>query len=350
MLFMKIFYKKIRSFINSVFKKNFLNKNSSSYFKSFAFLSVWNFIQKSAKKPSFFIQRNWKFILCLIVAFLVSDLLLIKSYNFLLPDKELPPLSLAHQTFRQNLSPESYKSIWENNIFHTGPIPLQLEEKTSVSLEPVLSSLPFKLKGTIVHANPRRSVATITAGSSRKTLSYQQGDSIEKQAKIREIQRGKVIFFNQNNNRLEYILIPEESKPFQISYAKKDKPKSSKSLLVRKTGSNNFQVKRSDVTEYLNKLPEILKQARVVPRYGSDGQIDGWTFASINKGSVFEELGFKKGDVLKEVDGGVVPRTPEQALELFDRLKGSSGVKIVVEKDGKDEISEYNVNEDAPIN
>lgn len=348
MFFIKIFYKKTQSFIRSVFKKNILNKKIPPSFNSFAFLPVWNFIQKSAKKPSFFIQRNWKFILCLIVAFLVSDLLLIKSYNFLLPDKELPPLSFAHRTSHQNLSPELYKSIWENNIFHTGPIPLQLEEKASFSLDPVLSSLPFKLKGTIVHANPRRSVATITAGSGKKTLSYRQGEPIEKQAEIREIQRGKVIFFNQNNNRLEYILIPEKSEPFKISYAK-DRPKSSKSLLVRKTSSNSFQVKRSDINEYLQKLPEILKQARVVPRYGENGKLNGWTFASIDKGSVFEKLGFEKEDVLKEVDG-MLPRTPEQALELFDRLKGSSGIKIVVEKDGKDKNYEYNVNENAPIN
>ena len=141
-------------------------------------------------------------------------------------------MSFARRASHHSLSPESYKSIWENNIFHTGPIPLQLKE-ASVSSDPVKSSLPFKLRGTIIHANPRRSVATIN--SSQKTLSYQQGDVIEKQAEIKEILRAKVIFFNQNNNRLEYILIPEEKTSLSISY-KKDKPKVSESRFIKRRG------------------------------------------------------------------------------------------------------------------
>ena len=216
-------------------------------------------------------------------------------------------------------------------------------EKAFMSADPVLSSLPFKLKGTIVHVNPHRSVATIKAGSNNKTSSYQQGDTIEKQAEIKEIQRAKVIFFNQNNNRLEYIVIPEEQKSLSISYAK-NKPKTLKNSLVKRTGSNRFQVKRSDINEYLQKLPEILKQARVVPHR------EGYRFSAIDKGSVFEELGFEKGDIIKEVDGEpMAPPNPEKALELFDSLKGSSEIKMLVQRKGKDIYYKYIVKENAPI-
>lgn len=303
------------------------------------------FFQKRMGRLSFFVSKNWKLLLSIFVAFLISDFLLMKSYAWLLPDKELPPLSLARQTSYQKLSPNSYKGIWENNIFHTGEIPLQLEE-SFVSSDPTLSSLPFDLKGTIIHANPLRSVATIS--SRQKTMSYQQGDIIEKQAEIKEILRAKVVFFNQNNNRLEYIIIPEEPTALNISY-KQDKAKvsSSKSQLIKKTGANQFRVKRSDVNDYLQRLPEILKQARMIPHY-ENGQIEGFKFASIKKGSIFDELGFQKEDILKEVNGESV-RTVEEGLELFDRLKGGSSVKILVQREGKDVYYEYNVNENAPI-
>ena len=321
-------------------KSNFKKKHP--IFMSFTSHPFWNTLQYSLKKPSSFIKKNGRFLLCLFVAFLFADLLLIKSYNFLLPDKELPPLSSARQASHKNRSSESYKNLWENNIFHTGPIPLKLEE-ASMSSDPVLSSLPFKLKGTIVHANPRRSVATIKAGSNNKTSSYQQGNTIEKQAEIKEIQRAKVIFFNQNNNRLEYIVIPEEQKSLSISYAK-NKPKILENSLVKRTGSNSFQVKRSDINKYMQKLPEILKQARVVPHR------KGYRFSAIDKDGVFEELGFEKGDIIKEVDGEpMAPPNPEKALELFDRLKGSSGFKMLVQRKGKDIYYEYNVRENAPI-
>ena len=106
-------------------------------------------------------------------------------------------------------------------------------------------------------------------------------------------------------------------------------------------------MKRSDVKDHLNRLPEILNQARVVP-HTENGELKGWRFASINKGSIFEDLGFEKGNIIKQVDGELVT-SPEQALELFDRLKSESGVKILVEKDGKDVELEYDVDEDSPM-
>jgi len=342
MSFLKTLYKKALSFMRLSFKKKHSNQTFNVPFSH----PFWRFFQKSTASLLNLIKNNKKLLLSLLAAFLIADLLLIKSYNFLLPDKELSPLSSDYSGSYTNLSPELYKSIWENNIFHTGSIPEQLEG-ASISSDPVLSSLPFKLKGTIIHANPRRSVATIKVGSGDKTLSYQPGDIIEKQAEIREIQRAKVVFFNQNNNRLEYIIIPKDQKPLSISYVK-EKLKVMERGFVKRTGTGQFQVRRSDINEYLRKLPDILKQARVVPHSSKNGQMT-WKFASIDKGSVWEELGFEKGDVIKEVDGESV-QTPDKALELYDRLKKRNGVKILVEKNGRDIYYEYNVDENvAPL-
>ena len=305
---------------------------------------LFNKLGKYTHRLRFFINKNNKLLISLFIAFAVSDLMLIKSYDFLIPEKELAPLSVRSQERSAQLSSDHYKMVWENNIFHTGPIPSELKTDDK-NIEPVLSSLPFVLKGTIIHANPSRSVATIQVGSDSKA--YQEGRVIEKQAKITKIERAKVVFFNQNNSRLEYIVIPEKEVKLNISYKKEfKKPVISKgSSLVKRVG-NTFKVKRSDVKEHLTRLPEILSQARVVP-HTENGEFKGWRFASINKGSVFQDLGFEKGDVIKQVDGEVVT-SPEQALELFDGLKNESRVKMVVEKNGKDVELEYNVDENEP--
>ena len=339
-----MFFQKMFSYLKSFFlsffkKKKFVSLNSSLFFSAY-----WNLIQKNLNKFLPFIQRHWKLFFSFLIAFLISDLLLIKSYVFLTPDKELPPLKSSLSRADQSPSLDLYKSLWENNIFHTGPIPLKLKETEETNMEPVLSSLPFQLKGTIIHINPVRSVASIT--SSGKTLSYQQGEAIASQAEIKVIQRGKVIFFNQNNNRLEYIALSKKESPLlSLSYTKE---KEIQTNLIKRTGFNRFQVKRSDVEEYLQNLPEVLNQARVVPHRSNTGEIMGWRFSSIDKDSVFEKLGFEKGDILKKVDGQIV-QSYDQALELFDKLRGESKVQIVVEKDGKDQDYEYNVKENAPI-
>ena len=297
-----------------------------------------------------FAGRHKAFLFCLFLSLMISDLLLIKSTGFLLPEKDLAfsrPFSARPLIAKPSLN--RYEAIWENNIFHTGPIPDILKEEEPESLDPLPTSLPFKLRGTIVHANPKRSVATILAGIGKPAKALKQGeDIVQDQAKIVEIQRAKVIFRNQSNNRLEYILIPKEENPLNIAY-EKPAPLSDKTSLIERVG-NNFQVKRSDINTYLQKLPELLRQARVVPHRSSTGEIEGWRFASINKDSVWEKhLGFKKGDIIKQVDGETV-KNPEQAMDLFERLRqDSSGFKILIEKDGKEMEYEYSVRENVPI-
>ena len=71
--------------------------------------------------------------------------------------------------------------------------------------------------------------------------------------------------------------------------------------------------------------------------------IDGFRFASIKKGSVYENLGFKVGDVITEVEGEEV-NSPEKALELYNKFQTNSQIQIVV--NGKSRT--YTVDDDSP--
>ena len=281
----------------------------------------------------------WAFV----VSFLLADLLVLKSYQLFLPKKELPVRKITKKTrFKKTLSGQ-YAVIWENNIFHRGPIPSQLLEETS-SEDPVKTSLPLTLKGTIVHTNPRRSLATVK-GRKERSRSYQVGDTIENQAEIREIERRKIIFLNRNNNLLEFLEIPE-SKHLPLAYTPSKKVTVNTKFPPIKQIGKTFKMKRSHVNKYLKKLPEILQQARMVPnRVTRNGEVfmDGFRFATIKKGSIYEDLGFKVGDVITEVEGEKV-NSPEKALELYNRLQTNSRIQVVV----NGEQRTYTVEEDAP--
>ena len=306
---------------------------------------------RGGSNKTFLVLRKQKtLLLVLFVSILASDLLIMKSYEYLLPKKELSPVKVSSLSLH-SLQQKNYKIFWEKNIFHRGSIPLQLIGKEDTSPQiPVKTSLSFNLKGTIVHVNPSRSVATIE-DQANKALSYSVGDNIDGQAVITQIERGKVIFSNQNNNRLEYIILPEDSK-INIAYdnLKPPKPSMPTDSFIQRKG-NEFQVNRSDINNHLGNLHEILQQARVVPyREEIDGAsvIEGYTFAKIEKDSIYEDLGFQVGDIIKSVNGEPV-RNPQKALELFDKFRTSSDVKVLVERDGKEVEYKYGVNEDSPV-
>lgn len=289
------------------------------------------------------LKKYKPFFLIAVISFLLADLLVLKSQSFFLLSKERPAQKIKGKLKAKK--PAQYKAIWEDNIFHPGPIPEKLFEETR-SEDPVKTNLPFALKGTIVHVNPYRSIATVK-GRKGESRSYQVGDPIEEQAEVRQIERGKIIFFNRQNGLLEFLEMPKAKQPFIASAPLRKGRMPKKSALIRRV-DGNFQVRRSDLNNYLKKLPEILRQARMVPnsKVGEDGQmyIDGFRFASIKKGSVYEDLGFKVGDVITEVEGEKVD-SPDKALELYNKFETSSRVQMLV--NGKSRV--YTVNENAPI-
>ena len=290
------------------------------------------------------IQKKKPLFVALILAFLISDLLVLESHKLLLPEKNIPPLKLPPPS-RSSFS-GNYETIWEKNIFHPGPIPTGLISKAEPSGKPIKTSLPFSLKGTIVHTNPRRSVASVK--DRKETKAYKTGDVIAGQARITEIQRRKIIFFNQNNNLLEFLQLPE-SVPVTLSFNRPRRQDPVKTSLVKKAG-NTFEVKRSRINEYLQKLPEILRQARMVPhRVTKDGvmTVEGFRFEAIKEEAQWlKDLGFQKGDIIKQVDGEPI-NTPETAITLFEKLRDSDGFEMIVQREGKTIKRNYTVDWDS---
>ena len=320
---MKKPFQKIQSFLTPLFLK---------IFKGFQKIQPW-------------IRKKQPLLIALGLAFLISDLLILKSHKLILPEKTLPPLKLPSQSL--SALSGNYEMIWKKNIFHPGPIPTSLVADESPSeMVPVKTSLPFTLRGTIVHTNPRRSVATVKSG--KETHSYKAGNTIDNQAKITEILRGRILFINQNNNLLEFLELPK-SIPVTLSLNRPRRQDPVRTSLVKRTG-NKFEVKRSLINEYLQKLPDILRQAKMVPhRVMRDGEmvIEGQRFASINKEAQWlKDLGFQKGDIIKQVDGELV-NDAETAILLFEKLRDSDGFEMIVERNGQKIKRNYNVDWDS---
>ena len=52
---------------------------------------------------------------------------------------------------------------------------------------------------------------------------------------------------------------------------------------------------------------------------GSGGQVDGFTLVDIMPGSIYEQLGLQRNDVIKGVNGEGV-NSPTKAMELYKSL------------------------------
>jgi general secretion pathway protein C len=300
-----------------------------------------------------FSPQNWTkwypYILATFLGFAVADLVILSIRPYMLPTK-VPPAKPSQRIALSNENRGTYNTIISRNIFNwDGIIPEPLQPKSGPKNNPkdenpVLSQLPLNLIGTIVHSRPEKSVATIELKGKNLIIAYRIKSDIENMATIFKIERGKVIFRNLNNNQLEFI---ESQIKNKLSFkGSRTPPKAMAPATngeVIQTGSNQFQLKRTDLLKYTNNLASVLQQARSVPnRNPQTGEIDGFRLLDFQAGSIYEKLGLQKMDVIKGVNGEPVD-SPAKAMELYNALKSSDKVNISVERNGKTESLDYSI-------
>ncbi|HMN67701.1 MAG TPA: type II secretion system protein GspC [Bdellovibrionales bacterium] len=298
----------------------------------------------SKGRPPF--EAFYVYILAIITGFFLADLGILYVRPSMLPTQP-PPVRPQRQMPSTFVPLERYAGISDRNIFNADKkIPPQLTSDGSegqfIDAPPVASQLPLKLEGTLVHANPKRSVATINLSSKNEVQSFMVDGDIGGMARVTSIERRKVIFRNLNNQRLEFIEIPKDS---AVSFGVKEVNSVSIDD-VQKKGEFDFTMRRGDIAKYTSDLGSILQQARMVPNIvpGTGGKVDGFRFVAIQPGSIYEKLGFKPMDVIKKVNNEDV-NSPTKAMELYNALKSETRITLGVERNGRDETFNYNVTE-----
>ncbi|WP_373999427.1 type II secretion system protein GspC [Bdellovibrio bacteriovorus] len=295
------------------------------------------------QRPPF--ERLYSYILFAFVGYCIADLAILAYRDRMLP-QSAPASRPKPPAADMSVSRGAYNTITTRNMFASnGQIPEPLVDKSKGAeaqkeADPVPSQLPLTLIGTLVHSNPDKSLAAIDVRGKNQVVSYSPGKEIEGMASIIRVERQKVIFRNLNSNRLEYIEMKKDAGKVAFGAGR---PAAAGGKEVQSVGNNNFVIKRADLLKYTNDLSSILMQARAVPnREPGTGAINGFRLLDMQPGSIYEQLGLQRMDVIKSVDGTPVD-SPAKAMELYNTLKNSPKVSLQIERNGKTETMTYNI-------
>lgn len=80
----------------------------------------------------------------------------------------------------------------------------------------------------------------------------------------------------------------------------------------------------------------------VEPTEKRSNKITGFKLNEIEAGSIYEQLGLKKGDVIKSYNGKPVHST-QDSMEIYTQLKTSKKVNFEIVRDGKVQKIQYNI-------
>jgi general secretion pathway protein C len=320
--------------------KSLFNRSSGSSGNSHSGLSV-NSLSKISDQLTRIAKGNniqhAAFLVCFVSsAWFIADIfaLLFEKY---LPAPPVSSLSMRSSSARA-VSPSSYDDIASRNLFSSKP-PKKSGNEIDLEAEPVPSSLPLQLIGTVIFMDPSRSLAAIQDKGDNKVYPVRMNDEIEGKLQVLSVESHKVVFINLQARRKEYIDIPEDPAG-KISMS----PKTARAAAngnITQIEENKFVVKRNEIETQMSNFNALITQARAVPE-NQGGEMVGFRLMQIQQGSFYEKIGLKVGDVITGVNGQKM-NDVNKAFEMLKDLKHMNSLDLGITRNGKEVNLNYDI-------
>lgn len=176
-------------------------------------------------------------------------------------------------------------------------------------------------------------------GRDARALGYGLGDWLLDEAEIIEIEQ-KQVKLRRKNGEIEYLAMEEEA-PKRSSRSTAPPKDDDEEDGISKDG-DKIIVERSVVDDAMNNIDSLASKIRVVPHKGPDGEIDGYRLSAIRRGSLFDKLGIKNGDVVHAVNGMALTST-DGAFSAYQTLQNESAFSFDVTRRNQRSTFEYEI-------
>ncbi|MGE5189808.1 MAG: type II secretion system protein GspC [Gemmatimonadota bacterium] len=214
----------------------------------------------------------------------------------------------------------------------------------------------YVLIGTIASdaKSPRRAIVWAEGMKEPRTL--REGEELEPNVRVASIARD-VVWLARGRRREKLELLPVGSKarvsmpPASPTPAFRGRPQPGQpapgaaagtpSLRVTQLGENLYALDDASVGQLTGNINQYMTQVRIIP-YFEGNKSAGYRLAAIRPGSTFEQLGFRGGDIIQQVNN-VELSSPEKMYTIFQNLKDEKRVTVDIVRQGQKSTITYEI-------
>jgi len=214
-----------------------------------------------------------------------------------------------------------------------------IKSTTRVASNRTASMRGYKLLGLY---NSKKTLV-VTVEKNRKTTILAKGENIDG---FELISAGATYaIFNKNNKNFKLSLVNiKNTQPKKINkHFNKTKSSlksnSNKNEIVEEGGVK--LISRNLLTSYTKDIDKIWKDIGIVQNK-SNGKLNGFKINYVKRGSDFEKLGLKRGDILKAVNAEEL-NSFSAAMNFFKDINNIENLTLTIERNGKSEDMEYEI-------
>ena len=258
-----------------------------------------------------------------------------------------PPPPIQEQSKR----PASYYAlIHKRDIFNSAKPVVEKEEVEEVAPEP--TNLRLKLWGVALREG-QDSYCIIEEEKKREQGVYKVGDEVPGGAEVKAVKWDRVILSRAGKDEIleieEGLTGDKGSKPSRFSARSRSSSSSSTSSAskgkqlkgVEVVSDTEYIVEREEVDNALENMGQLFTQIRAVPHF-EGGESTGFRLFAIRRGSLFDKIGLKNGDIIRNINGEAM-NDPTKALALLEELRDTSDLTVAVTRNRKDKTINYTV-------
>lgn len=204
---------------------------------------------------------------------------------------------------------------------------------------PVKTSLPLTLLGVILIEDGKKSVASIEDKGSNQVVAVRENEPINRDAMVEKIFEDRVIFFNQNSGRREFVELPRDL----ILASRKAAPVKAAGG-IQKIDENHIQLDRKVIDDLTKDMATVLQDARCVPEL-EGGRPVGFRCFQITPGSIYDKLGLQENDIICGFDGENMT-DPTKIFAKLNTLKDPStrSMQICIKRNGIATNHQFDIN------
>ena len=233
---------------------------------------------------------------------------------------------------------EQRQVILTRNLFNSkslapaaAPDPEELEEAYAKT------KLPLKLLGTVASAQPELAWAAVEDLDTRENLVVRINDKLKGRAEVLRIDPRRIVLLNAGRKEELSLDLEPGDKKQRSTRARAGSRSSRRRGAVSQRSPRNpggaFSGPPPDPRETnrgaaLDNPAAVFSQARILPKY-ENGEMVGVQLDSIKPGSLFEEIGIRNGDTIRELNG-ITVSDQTQSAEAMQQLGSAKAFSITV--------------------
>lgn len=246
------------------------------------------------------------------------------------------PVEVNHLAPQRSRSLSDYNDIVKYNIFGGSQSGVEIDDSAGPATPIVITGGEYRLIGTIIEDEKGYLAAILENTKTNEQDLYRPGDSLGSSELI-SVKPDSVII-RQGGREVTLPIYMSEGKSIvgrrsgSSRTISRNVNKASSGVLAREIGPNSYVIERENLARHMGDLSLFLSQVRIQPSF-QNGQPNGFKIAAISTKSPIRQLGFRRGDVVLEVND-ISVNNPEDLVNLYRQVQQLENVNVNLLRNG----------------